>query len=175
MRALALMAMMLVTGCGARGEEEPVDAQEVAQAVAAVQVSPGLWESSTEVLSARAPRLPIEMERALKAPRTNRYCISAAAAARPERLGGVIGQAAEGCEVREFAMTQGQLRGRLTCRAGQADAVASEIAGTYGREQFDYRSTVTTALPAVGGELVLEVRNYGRRLGACPAEPRPNR
>jgi len=137
-------------------------------AAARVDLRPGLWEVSREVVSAAQPGLPHEISERMKARRTvRRHCITPTQAAHPE-TSFVAAPARAQCSRREFAMAGGTIAGAFRCRdATGADTVA-RIAGRYGADRFEYRTEIET--PGLGGQTMRVVTlQSGRRIGQCPA------
>ncbi len=141
---------------------------EVAQQVADVRVTPGLWEIRTAVSDVVAPELPRELAARLRSPRPPiRHCITPEQA-QPASFPALLARSGD-CAVQDFSMTGGRMRGRMLCRAGTARQVAAEMSGSYAPNAFNYRHRIETPAPGVGGAITLTVQTAGRRVGDCPA------
>lgn len=166
-------AALLAAGCVA---EEPAEAPrnmsgaEVANELAELRIAPGEWESTTEIVSVEAPSLPREMERMMRERRNSvRYCLTPDQVADPADLSRRIAAQGSGCEVQDFRMDGGRVEGQMVCGRGTPRETRSVMRGEFSAERFVHESRVITAAPAFGGEMRIETRVTGRRLGPCPA------
>jgi hypothetical protein len=174
--AWAAAFLFAAAGCGGGGGDDEAggnagtaDRNAVAADLARVQVRPGLWEVSSEVLSASQPGIPVELAERMKGPRgAARHCITPEQAARPNAA--FLGRQRTGqCNNGDFAMRDGRMAGTMTCRAPDGAETRVRVSGTYAPETFDMRMNVET--PGFGGgTLALAVRQSGRRVGECGSE-----
>lgn len=143
---------------------------EVAAELADLQIEPGQWETSLQLLSVEAPDMPREIEQAMRqrGTRSIQTCITPEQA-RPEAFNRQIAQAGDTCQMRDFSMTGGRMTGRMVCRQDGAGETVSDMSGTYTARSFDYRFTTRTDAPAMGGAVNADLRVTGRRLGPCRA------
>lgn len=173
-RALAWAAACLLplAGCSSseeRNGSEVSDRNAVAKDLAAVEVRPGLWEVSSELLSASQPGIPLEIAERMKGPRGSvRHCMTPEQAARPD-ANFVAGRRSGECSYAGFEMREGRIAGRMTCRAADGSETRARMSGSYGPERFDIRMDMET--PGFGAAtLAVVMRQSGRRLGECRPE-----
>jgi hypothetical protein len=162
-----LLATALVC-CGGETGPQAVDANAVAEQLAALQVRPGLWQVDTVIESASQPGLPVAMAERLKGPRPSaRRCITPEQAARPDASFLARRQAGT-CTDRAFEMRGGRIVAAMSCRA--PDGAVSEVSttGTYGQERYDLRVEMTTPGIGPGATLTIVSRQTGRHVGDCP-------
>lgn len=166
---LALLAAATLAGCGGTEPEgRNMSAEEVASELAGLQIRPGLWETSSEIVAADAPGMPREMLSGMMGPRsTTRHCITPEQAARPDA--NFLAQRDQGnCSYRDFSMADGRMRGTMTCGpAGSEEMVTMAMDGEYGAERYDLVMDMTTAGLPGGGDMRIEARTTGRRIGDC--------
>lgn len=171
-RGWAAAASLLVVGCGGAdgaGDGTPgnvVNAQAVAADLARVEVRPGLWEVSSEILSAAQPGLAAEFTDRMKGPRGSvRHCITPEEAARPD-ANFLAGRRSGQCSYTDFSIREGRISGAMSCRDPRGVETKARMSGTHGAERFDMRMEMET--PGIGGGmLAVVVRQSGRRIGDC--------
>jgi Protein of unknown function (DUF3617) len=163
-----LLALLAAGACGEREKSPEMTAEEVAGELAAMRIEPGLWELTTEVVGVSAPNLPVEVRNRMLGPRTRtRNCISAEQAARPS-ANFLAGREDSDCTYRDFAMVEGRLRGTMTCPAEDGGGpVTARMDGRYRPESYEMRMVMESPMPT-GVTMTLDIRNRGRRIGACP-------
>ena len=138
-----------------------MSAEEVAGELSGMQIAPGLWEISSEVVEVRAPDLPREVRNRMVGPRTRlRHCITPEQAARPS-ANFLAARGDAGCNYRNFSVRDGRLQGAMTC----PDATAT-MTGRYGPRAYDMRMEMESPVPG-GAVMILDVRARGRRIGNC--------
>ena len=168
--ALGAAACISLLSCS---EEEPevrnMSVNEVAAELANVRISPGLWESTSEVLNVTAPNLPRDVQNRMKGPSTTtRHCISEEQASRPDA--NFLATRQDNCAYRDFTMRAGRMQGTMVCRGGDMPGEATAtMNGEYGPESYDMRIRMEMAGP-VDSTMTIETRASGRRVGECPAE-----
>lgn len=158
--ALMIAALPAVSSCGERPERN-MSAEEVAGQLSGMEIAPGLWEISSEVIDVRAPDLPREVRNRMVGPRTRlRHCITPEQAARPS-ANFLAGRRDGSCTYRNFSVRDGRLEGAMTC----PDAAAT-MRGRYGPRAYDMRMEMESPVPG-DAVMVLDVRSRGRRIGDC--------
>ena len=165
--------LFAVAGCGGgedeAGDNAATDGNAVAADLARVEVRPGLWEVSSEVLSATQPGMPVELAERMKGPRAAaRHCITPAQAARPDAAF-LAGRRSGQCSYSDFAMRGGRIAGNMACHAADGAETRARMSGTYTPEAFDMRMDMETA-GFGNGTLAVVVRQSGRRVGECGSE-----
>jgi hypothetical protein len=158
--ALLAAAGLAAGGCG----EEPVrnmTGEEVADELSDMQIEPGLWELTSEVIEVSAPGLPREVRNRMIGPRSRiRNCISPEQASRPGANFLAI-QSDSACTYRDFTVRGGEMRGTMVC----PEAVAT-MAGEYRPESYDLHMAMESPMPG-GATMTLQLRARGRRTGDC--------
>ena len=157
-----------LAGCGEPAGEpgNETSANEVAQQLAQVQIEPGLWERSTEVLSVSAQGMPREVASQMTGPRESRRdCITPEQASRPNATF-LATQQNSACTYRDFVMREGRVTGTMTCNGGGADEMRALMNGRYGRQSYEMQMRMERPMPT-GETMTMEVRVRGRRVGAC--------
>lgn len=169
--AWAAAFLLAAPGCGGGDEEAGANAATDRNAVAAdlaqVQVRPGLWEVSSELLSASQPGMPVELAERMKGPRgAVRHCITPAQAARPDAAF-LAGRRSGQCSYSDFAMRGGRIAGTMACRSFDGAETRARMSGIYAPDRFEMRMDMET--PGFGGAtLAVVVRQSGRHVGECP-------
>jgi hypothetical protein len=165
-------AALFLAGCDRLAEESRnMTADEVAQELAGVQIEPGLWETSSEVVDIVAPNLPRELQQKAKSRSAGatRHCITPEQAARPQ-ANFLATQENNSCTYRDFTMRGGRMQGVMTCSGGQLEGQATAtMDGQYGPQSYDMRTRMEMAGPG-GVTMTVETRAQGRRIGDCPGE-----
>ena len=162
-------------GGGSSGRNQT--ANEVAAEMSNFRREPGEWEVTMEFTDVRGENLPPEATAPLQQlkgrPQTNRDCVTAEEAARPDP--NMFGQQSGSCTFRNFAARDGRITGSMTCQQPQnqgAEAVM-ELNGTYQPTSYDIAINTTTTMQIPGaaqrGRLLMNMRVRGQRVGVCPA------
>lgn len=162
MRAVAaLLAAAALAGCGNRGEDGNMSAEEVAAELAAMRIEPGQWELASEVVDVRAADLPHEVRQRMIGPRSRlRHCITPDQAARPE-ANFLAARDDSACVYRGFTARDGRIAGEMIC----PDATA-RMQGRYRPDRYDMRMTMASPMEN-GAMMTLTLRSRGRRVGSC--------
>ena len=85
-RAPLLAIFLLAAACGAQEVAGNQTETEIANQLSEVTIEPGLWETSSEVVSVSAPDLPLQVQRRMIGPRPSaRACITPEQAATARR------------------------------------------------------------------------------------------
>jgi hypothetical protein len=160
---------MSFAGCGEEAQERQMSENEVAAELANVQITPGLWESRSEVLNVTAPNLPREIQNRMKTKSNpTRHCISPEQAARPDA--NFLASRRDNCTYRDFTMRGGRMQGNMVCTGGDMPGEArATMSGRYDAQSYDMRMQMELAGPA-DSTMTIETRASGRRLGDCPPE-----
>jgi hypothetical protein len=157
MRALALVAIALVAGCG----EPPAENQA---APAAAALAPGQWELTSEVTSFRktgqgSPRI----ETPVGTRATQSLCVGAGRELQSAFFAG------EGhrCSYGAYYVRNGRVNVTMGCtRDGVDGTITIAAEGTFQANSVEFRRNMTTTLTA-GGNVAAEARVTGRRTGDC--------
>ncbi|MGQ0558381.1 MAG: DUF3617 domain-containing protein [Sphingosinicella sp.] len=158
---LAAALAALAAACGGSGDSREMSASEVAAELERMRIEPGRWLLTSTVEDVRAPGLPIELRNRMLGERTRLvHCILPAQAAHPGAHFLALRED-RGCVYRGIRFEDGRLRGRMQCPG----AIAS-MDGQYRPRVYDLKLQVSSPV-AGGGNMVLDVRSRGRRVGAC--------
>ena len=168
-RRILLAGLTLLGGCGGQDSRD-MPANEVAGALDAVPIEPGLWEIASEVVNVSAPNLPIAVQRRMIGPRARiRSCVTPEQAARPSAGFLAAREVGRDCRYADFAMRDGRMTGTMRCAEAGGGATVARMDGTYRRENYLLRMTIETPMPD-GAVMRIDTRTIGRRVAACPAE-----
>jgi hypothetical protein len=166
-------ALLALAACGRGPEPEGRDmtAEEVAGELAAVQIEPGLWEATSEVINVSAPNLPREVMTQMVGRETSvRNCITPEQAARPD-ANFLTAQEGSNCTYSDFSMRNGRLQGVMTCSGGGLPGeMRTTMNGQYGPRSYDITMRMETSGMPQGADMTIEARTTGRRVGACPED-----
>jgi hypothetical protein len=168
-RTSIVAASLLALGaCGSSDDEAGGNSAGGASGGAQVNLEPGEWEMTLEVLNVRAPNLPPAVAASMKRAHTpNRSCMTPEKAQRPRPETFLVGPNAN-CKQEGFVWGGGQIRGKTTCKSpdGQGSVVLV-MDGTYNARAMNMSMKADTERQGV--KLTSEMRLTGRRIGACPA------
>ena len=157
-----MAAALLLAGCGGEAPEANMSAEEIGAQLANMRIEPGLWELTSEVVDVTAPNLPREVRSRMIGPRSRlRHCITPQEAARPS-ANFLAARGEGGCAYQDLSAQGGRIGGTMTC-----GYIRTTMAGSYGPTAYDTRMEMISAMPG-GGEMILDVRARGRRIGDCP-------
>lgn len=172
MRHLPTIAVaLMLAGCDGAGEgERNMTAEEVAGELESMQIEPGQWEATSEILSASAPGLPADVLKSMVGQKTTvSNCITPEQAAKPS-ANFLAAQQNSNCTYQDWSMEGGRMTGTMTCTGGGAPGqVVMKMNGTYGSTSYDLGMDMnTTGLPN-GATMTIKARTTGRRTGECTA------
>ena len=130
-----------------------------------MQIQPGEWEVTTQMVNIEAPNMPPETAAAMKqnmgAKTTGRQCVT------PEEAAGgefVSPDPDAQCTKEGISFAGGRIQGAMTCTSDEGKATIT-MSGSHSGTSYDMRSKVTSANEA--GSVTMESRVTGRRLGEC--------
>lgn len=168
-RWIGAAALLAAAGCNQGESGGNMTANEVAEELAGIQIQPGLWEATSQVVNVSAPNLPREVMTQMTGERnTVRSCITPEQAARPD-ANFLTAQQNSNCTYRDFSMSGGQLRGSMTCTGGgMPGTMTTSMEGRYGPQSYDMTMRMETAGMPQGANMTIEARTTGRRIGDCP-------
>jgi hypothetical protein len=170
---IAGAATLALAACGPAEQQEGRDMtpDEVASELAGVQIEPGLWESSAEIIEVEAPGMPLEVVAQRKGPRgSSRSCITAEQAQRPD-ANFLAAQQESDCTYRDFSMRDGRMSGTMTCTGGAGEGeMQMQMEGEYGPRSYDMTMTMAGEGMGDGQQMTMRVRTQARRIGDCDGE-----
>ena len=168
-RRIFLAALILLAACEKTEEKaNELSAEEVAAQLAALEIEPGLWESTTQIVSVSAP-LPQEALQQMLGPRSSiRNCITPEQAERPS-ANFLAAQRNADCTYQAFRIRDGRLSGRMSCTGGDLPGeTVTVMNGAYGPDAYDLIMDMETAALAGLPPMKIKARTQGKRLGDCP-------
>jgi hypothetical protein len=167
-RTFIVAASLLALGaCGSSDDKAGGNSAGRASGEAEVNLEPGEWEMTMEVLDVSAPNLPPAVAASMKrAHNPNRSCMTAEKARRPKPETFLVGANAN-CKQEGFVWSGGQIRGKTTCKSPDGQGIVVLVMdGTYSARAMNMSMKADTERQGV--KLTTEMRLTGRRIGACP-------
>jgi len=166
MRLAALTLILWLAACS--GETEP--AEQKSEAAAAEQFSAGQWEMATEVTKVmQRDQGPPAIDMAQGSKSSRSVCLTEAEAKKPQPA--LFVPEGFDCTYRDSYVRGGRVNATLACtRPGLSGNIATNINGSFTAEGFAGTSTTETSL-AGQGDVRLDTKLSGRRIGACSAAP----
>jgi hypothetical protein len=170
MKKLIIIAGALaLSGCGGGEEQGNGAAGGGAKSAAAgggsLELTPGQYEVTTQVLSFDVPNMPPEMAEMMKQQQQQNEKSTTCLTEKDVRdaQGGLFtGEEDKECSENSVKLSGGRMAGRLVCGKGE-EASTMEVAGTYTSTSYDVQMTMS----AKGTKM--SSRTTGRRVGDCPA------
>lgn len=161
--------LIALAGCGGDAQRA-MSADQVAAELAHLSIAPGLWETTSVVIDASGPNMPVNVrDDMLRHRRTERHCITAAEAARPA-ANFVRMQAGSACTYAGFSVADGRMTGTMRCTGGGLPGVmTTTIDGHYAPNAVDVAMHMSATGQPNGADATIATRTYGRRIGECPA------
>lgn len=130
-----------------------------------MQLEPGEWETTTQVLTASNPMRP--GPEPIPEPLTRRRCMSEAESRHlAESFFGAL--RGEQCSRREFTMRGGRIEGHLACTTQRGRSTA-DVTGDYTRTTFSFMIDMAGLPAGASRPAQMRTRISARRVGACPA------
>jgi hypothetical protein len=165
-----MLAAVALASCGGETQRNEVGPGEVARELSRVEVRPGLWDVSTEIVSATQQGMPHELAERMKGRRRAfRHCITPEQAARPD-ANFLAARRSGQCRDEAFAMRAGRISGTMLCRDPAGAETRVRMSGDYGAERYDMRMEIETPGIGAGRVMTLVTRQAGRRIGDCSEE-----
>ncbi|MDB5713191.1 MAG: hypothetical protein JWO15_588 [Sphingomonadales bacterium] len=175
---LILLSPLLLIACNKGPEVSAHNAsiEEVAaQAKAALKIEPGLWTSSTELISIEVPgikdkALAAQITSSMKAAKASdfNHCVTAAEAEKPSSemfAAKTNGQ----CKYDDFKMANGKIDATMTCTP-QGGTMKMAMNGSYSSTAYDMTmNMVTSNAQMPGGGMSMKAHTKGARTGVCKA------
>jgi hypothetical protein len=165
-----LLVAGALLGCRSEPKRNELDRNEVAQALASMEVRPGLWEVTSDIVSATEPGLPVEVAERMKGRRRAvRHCVTPEQAAQPSSSFIAVRRSGR-CRDEAFEMAGGRISGAMVCRDGSGVESRVRTSGRYSPESYEMRMEMETPGILKGRVMTIVTREAGRRIGDCPAE-----
>ena len=168
MRLIALTPLLILAACSEGSEPKKADAT-----AAAKQLSAGQWEMTSEVtnVTQRDEGTPaIKVTQGDKT--TSSVCIAEADAKKPQAA--LFASEGSECTHRDMYMSNGRINATLACkRPGLSGEIATLVNGNYTADTIEGTAVTETSL--VGeGDVKIESKLTGKRVGDCAAEATPS-
>lgn len=130
-----------------------------------LEMRPGQYEVTTEMLAFEMPNMPPGMADMMKQQQSQNQKSTSCVTEKDirEAQGGLFtGDEKKECSENSVKMSGGRMGGRLVCGSG-AETSTMEVAGTYTADGYEVQMTMS----AQGAKV--RSRTVGRRVGDCPA------
>lgn len=171
MHRLALVSLLLLAACHAKG---PDDKAVLAEAGKLVKPLPGLYRSTTSLVSFELPGADPRTEDMIRdrfaqvLPQRREFCLTAAAAARG--FEDMVRQSQQGdCRIDSFVADASHLSARMTCRLGAKLSSTVSVEGTGAADRSHIALRIVQTGPSVpGGTQTMAMTVDNVRLGDCP-------
>jgi len=165
-RLLPLLIALAIIGCGREEKGRQQSAEEVAEEMASLQMEPGRWEATNEILSASSPALGRDaLKQMVGQKSTVSNCVTPEEAARPS-ANFLAAQQGMDCSYEDFSMRGGRISGTMSCRGGAMPIpVEMRLSGQYESERY----VIDMKMDGGAGpaSIAVEARTTGRRVGEC--------
>jgi hypothetical protein len=155
-----------------------------AKAQAALKIEPGLWKSSTEILSVDMPgvkdkAMAEQIANSMKSAKATDFshCVTAAEANKPSSEM-FAGKANGQCRYDNFQMANGRIDATMSCTpqnggpqsgTGPGATMKMTMNGTYSSTGYDMTMNMATGAAAPGGGMSIKAHTKGARTGVCKA------
>lgn len=173
---ISVASLALVTACSDSGADKDGDGKITSEEVAAemneVNLEPGEWENTVEIVDVKIEGLPegapAGMMDSIKGQKTtSKSCITEEQAQNP---GAEFFAAQEktACEVKKFDMSGGAISSEMACsNMGAPGKMNMAMDGQYGPSSYDM--TMKMDGDAGGMKMNMEAKSSGKRIGDCPS------
>ena len=175
---VSVVALALLSGCQKAGADKNGDGvtspEEMALESKKIQLQPGEWEISVEVLDVAMGGLPEgapDMTEAMKksGKQTNKACLTKEQSENPGAQF-FAPQNQKNCDVRDFNMGGGAIKADMTCPVPQGGGqMAMKMNGTYSKTAYDMTMDVNAEGMANNITMKMQSKISGKRVGDCPA------
>jgi hypothetical protein len=162
-------ALLLLTACdGGEKKNGKMSAEQVAEEMAKMQMEPGQWEATTEILSASAPGIPPETLRSMVGQKnTVSNCLTPEAAAKPS-ASFLSGQKNSQCTYQDFSLEGGKMKGAISCEGGQMPGkMVMQMQGQYSPRDYSMNMDMKAAGLPGGMDMNIKAKTVARRSGDC--------
>lgn len=179
MKALILSAatgLLLLSACGKNGEGDgkPMSAEDVAEKVKAVKLTPGQWETTVEILDVKMEGLPPGapkgmMNNMIGSKTTVKSCITPEQAEKPN-ADFLSAQKDANCSYSSFDMSGGLIKAAMICSGkNQPGKLQMSMTGKYGSNSYEMNQETNMSGFQQGMSMAMKSKVTGRHIGECPA------
>ena len=169
-RFLIAASLLALAACGSKSDGNSTKASGGGGLLGGpVQLQPGEWETTMQVVDFKAPNMPAGIaERMKQQPTTKRDCMTEEEAKGPKPESFAPQQNGMGCKQEDFVWGNGRIHGKTTCEgANGSGKMAMTMDGTYTPTTIDIGLKNETETNHVATSM--EMRITGHRVGECPA------
>lgn len=173
---VSVAALALIVGCSDSGADKDGDGkisnEEVAAEMNEVNLEPGEWENTVEIVEVNIEGLPegapAGMMDSMKGQTTtSKSCITEEQAKNPGAQF-FAAQEETACEVKKFDMSGGAISSEMACKnMGAPGEMNMAMDGQYGPSNYDM--TMTMSGDASGMKMNMKAKSSGKRVGDCPS------
>ena len=166
MRSWMLLPLLALAACS---EGEPAPKAE-AEAPADKTMLAGQWETSSEVtrLTQHDSGAP-EIDTPAGTTASFTSCLTEADRKKPAAT--LFAGAEAQCQYDNFYMSRGRMNATMKCRLpGVEGEVVASVEGSHDADSFEGTMTTSTQLAGTG-DVTVDAKLTGRRIGDCPAAP----
>ena len=164
---LTAAALLALAGCGDQ-KKGNMTAEEVADELSGMKITPGQWEATNEILSVSAPGMPPDITKQMLRKTTVLNCITPEQAENPD-ANFLAAQKDSNCTYQDWSMENGRMSGTMTCTGeGAPGQMKMQMQGQYAPN--NYSMDMTMEAGGGGMNMTIKSRTSGRRVGDCPPE-----
>jgi hypothetical protein len=166
MRKIWLLAMAGVAACSGDGGSETANKVDPAS----IKLEPGEWELTSEITNMTlADKGSAAMPMKVGMKTTTTSCITPEQVEQPQPT--LFSNSKDTCTYKNFYMSRGRLVASMSCKQpGMDGEVQMSVEGKYTNSSMEVTTELATSL--VGpGDVKVNAKMTGKRLGDCPAEP----
>jgi len=173
---VSVATLALITACSDNGADKDGDgkisSEEVAKEMNEVNLEPGEWENTVEIVDVDIEGLPegapAGIMDSMKGKKTaSKSCITKEQAENPGAEF-FAAQDKTACEVKKFDMSGGAISSEMSCsNMGAPGKMNMAMDGQYGPSSYDM--TMTMNGDAGGMKMKMSAKSSGKRIGDCPA------
>lgn len=168
MRIISCLILLLGAAACERERAAPeVSANDIAAELNKVEIDPGQWDATTEIVSAEGPLPKAALDQMIGKRTDVSNCITPEQAKRPS-ANFLAAQQNSDCSYQDFRMAGGKLSGRMTCSGAQMPGeMVTVMRGDYGPRAYDMTMNMETPGLPGGGTIRITARTRGKRVGDC--------
>lgn len=169
-RFLIAASLLALAACGSKGDGNSTSSGGGLLG-GAVQLQPGEWEMTMQVVDYKAPGMPAAAAEQMKAapPTTTKDCMTEEEAKGPKPDAFSPSQNGLNCKQENFSWANGRISGKTSCEgANGTGKMSMTMDGNYTPTTMTINIKNETMTAANVGASI-EMRVSGRRIGECPA------
>lgn len=170
LRPIALVSLILLTGCGKGTDTKQAAADGPAKAASAetMKIKPGAWDATTELVSMEIEGMdPAAFKSTLGRKTEFKNCVTPEQAARPASDFFAHPDLKNGnCKSESFDMVAGKLTAVIVCQPGkgQAGPMRMELSGNYAPDTYDMTVTMNGKGGPNGSAMKMVAHSSGKHV-----------